>query len=152
MTIGNDVELRRFPEMIGQPGLPDDPRFRTQADRAQHKDALNRIAQDEFATGTMVEWVNRLGDAGILAGAVYEFADIQKDPQARERDLVISVPSPYDGAPPIPTIRNPIRMSATPIDEYRAAPPLGRDTDAVLQDWLGLDAAEVARLRAAKVI
>lgn len=146
VTIGNNVDLKRFADAIGQPDLPGDPRFRTLADRAGHEAELNAIAQAAFEGASMVEWVNRLGDAGILAAAVYEFADIPNDPQAIARDLVMRVPS-EDGAAPIPTVRNPIRMSETPVKDYRPAPPLGRDNDEVLSGWLGADAGELARLR-----
>ena len=45
-----------------------------------------------------------------------------------------------------------MRFSATPL-EYRLAPPvLGEHTDEVLRSLLGKSDAEIARLRAAKVI
>ncbi|MFM9997615.1 MAG: CaiB/BaiF CoA transferase family protein [Burkholderiaceae bacterium] len=145
VTIGNNLDLKRFFALIDRPDLPEDPRFRTLADRAVHEAELNAIAQAAFDGASMVEWVTRLGDAGILAAAVYEFADIPKDPQAIERDLIIRVPA-VAGGPPIPTVRNPIRMSETPVEDYRPAPSLGHDTDEVLRTWLGTDTGELARL------
>ena len=49
-------------------------------------------------------------------------------------------------------IGNPIRYSATPVQYRRAPPTLGEQTDEVLQEILGLDEAERARLRAIGVI
>jgi CoA:oxalate CoA-transferase len=46
----------------------------------------------------------------------------------------------------------PVKMSATPGAVRRPAPLLGEHTDEVLRDKLGLDAAELARLRAAAAI
>ena len=46
-------------------------------------------------------------------------------------------------------VANPIRLSATPVQYRSAAPALGEHAGAVLLEWLGADAAEVERLRAA---
>jgi len=51
-----------------------------------------------------------------------------------------------------PQVASPLRLSVTPVD-YRLAPPLlGEHTDALLQRLLGLDAEQIASLRANAVI
>ena len=51
-----------------------------------------------------------------------------------------------------PQVASPLRLSATPVD-YRLAPPLlGEHSEAILQRLLGLDAAQIASLRAAGVV
>ena len=53
---------------------------------------------------------------------------------------------------PIRSVASPMRLSATPAS-YRAPPPaLGQDTEAVLQEQLGLSAEEVAGLKARGVV
>jgi crotonobetainyl-CoA:carnitine CoA-transferase CaiB-like acyl-CoA transferase len=52
----------------------------------------------------------------------------------------------------VPTISNPVRFSATPVD-YRTAPPLlGQHTEAVLRDELGYSDSEISALREAGAI
>jgi crotonobetainyl-CoA:carnitine CoA-transferase CaiB-like acyl-CoA transferase len=64
----------------------------------------------------------------------------------------INMPHPGAAAGTVPLIANPIKMGVTP-PAYRAAPPtLGQHTDEVLEDLLGLSAAERHRLREAGVI
>jgi crotonobetainyl-CoA:carnitine CoA-transferase CaiB-like acyl-CoA transferase len=48
-------------------------------------------------------------------------------------------------------LRNPIRYSETPIEDYTAPPLVGQDTEAVLAG-LGLGPDAIADLRAAKAI
>ena len=69
----------------------------------------------------------------------------------RARGAVVHMPhaATVDG---VDVIANPVRLSETPAD-YRLPPPLlGQHTDEVLSGRLGLDADELARLRAQGVI
>jgi crotonobetainyl-CoA:carnitine CoA-transferase CaiB-like acyl-CoA transferase len=52
----------------------------------------------------------------------------------------------------VPGVRNPILYSRTPMRYERAPPLLGADTDAVLSEQLGLDAARLAELRIRGII
>ena len=49
-------------------------------------------------------------------------------------------------------VRNPIRLSATPVTHAVAPPTLGQHTDAVLGELLGLSAEEISRLREGKIL
>jgi len=51
----------------------------------------------------------------------------------------------------IRTLAPPVKLSATPTGVVRLAPALGEHTDEVLREF-GLTSAELAELRAAKVI
>jgi crotonobetainyl-CoA:carnitine CoA-transferase CaiB-like acyl-CoA transferase len=59
---------------------------------------------------------------------------------------------PHAAAKSVPTISNPVRFSATPVD-YRSAPPLlGQHTEAILRDELGYSDREIGALREAGAI
>jgi crotonobetainyl-CoA:carnitine CoA-transferase CaiB-like acyl-CoA transferase len=49
-------------------------------------------------------------------------------------------------------LRSPLNFSATPITDYAPPPLLGQHTAEVLAQELGLDEAEIERLRAEKVV
>jgi crotonobetainyl-CoA:carnitine CoA-transferase CaiB-like acyl-CoA transferase len=72
------------------------------------------------------------------------------DPQVAARENLIEMT--HASGVDMKLIANPVRLSETPAD-YRLAPPvLGQHTDEVLGDWLSLDAAALADLRANNII
>jgi crotonobetainyl-CoA:carnitine CoA-transferase CaiB-like acyl-CoA transferase len=76
-------------------------------------------------------------------------ADIFQDPHYRERETIVEVASEV-GPLPQPTVVP--RLSATPGRVTHAGPPLGHHTDEVLGGLLGLSPAEIAALRADRVV
>jgi crotonobetainyl-CoA:carnitine CoA-transferase CaiB-like acyl-CoA transferase len=92
----------------------------------------------------------RLRGAGVPAATVQWSSDLYRDPQVAHRGFFVTLdhtvmgPTPYDGPA--------TRFSETPAHLRKAAPTLGEDTDHVLRDLLGMDAAEVAEHRAAGIL
>ena len=79
---------------------------------------------------------------------VYDVEEALADEQVRARDMVIEITHPLFGV--LREVGCPIRMSGvTP--RYTPGAPLGADTAALLAE-IGVDAAELARLRAAGVV
>lgn len=77
-------------------------------------------------------------------------AQVFADPQVQHRELLVEVPHPRAGT--VRTVRNPIRLSDTPI-EYRAPPPLlGQHTREVLRGLLEIDDAHIDALAQAGII
>ena len=56
--------------LIDRPELEDDPRFRTPADRATNREALNAAIGEVLASRTTTEWVETMNALGIPAGPV----------------------------------------------------------------------------------
>ena len=150
VAVGNENQYARMCEVLGRPDLASDARFATNASRVNHREELVAIVQSVFATRTMREWLDALERVGVPCGPINTIADVFADPQVQARGLRLDLPHPAIGS--VPSVANPIRYSATPID-YRSAPPmLGADTDEILRDTLGLAPAEIARLRQAGVV
>jgi crotonobetainyl-CoA:carnitine CoA-transferase CaiB-like acyl-CoA transferase len=63
--------------------------------------------------------------------------------------MQLDLPLGPDGT--VPTVRTPIRMSATPPVYRRAAPRLGEHSDAILAE-LGYSDADIDRFRRARVV
>ncbi|BCO34209.1 hypothetical protein MHEC_06420 [Mycobacterium heckeshornense] len=72
------------------------------------------------------------------------------NPQVVHRGIRTTVEHPLSGSPDL--VRNPIALSATPIERYCAPPLLGEHTAEVLREWLGLTGDEVTELAARGVI
>jgi crotonobetainyl-CoA:carnitine CoA-transferase CaiB-like acyl-CoA transferase len=151
IAVGNDGQFRALAEAIGDPALAEDPRFRTNADRVKHRDALKPRIEAGLAAGGAHHWLDRLEAAGVPAGPINTVDQVFAEPQAIARALVVEQ-SRADLAKPIRTVANPIRMSRTPPTYRRAPPAAGADTAAVLAETLGLSDAEIAKLKADGVV
>jgi crotonobetainyl-CoA:carnitine CoA-transferase CaiB-like acyl-CoA transferase len=86
----------------------------------------------------------------VPCGPINSIAEALADPQATARGLRVDLPHPAAGT--VPLVGMPIRMSDSP-PAYRRPPPLlGEHTDEVLRELAGLDAAEIAALRARRLL
>ena len=150
LTIGNDLQWRRFCTAIGNPGLASDPRFGTATRRIENREALSPVLEPMFAAKGRAHWLEVLQIADIPSGPVNELPEVFADPQVRERGMVVSVPHPLSGM--LELIANPIRFSETPIVRYESPPTLGQHTDSVLRELLGVGELELRALKDARII
>ncbi|HEX2173407.1 MAG TPA: CoA transferase, partial [Dehalococcoidia bacterium] len=130
---------------IDRPDLITDPRFVTNQDRVANADALHALVREWFAEHDAAEVEARLSDAGVPVSAFYSAADIVVDEQYRARGAIAEVPHPALGTVRMPSIGP--RFSQTPGEIRHAGPDLGEHNDEVYQGLLGLDAADLARLK-----
>src|ERR671932_2666906 len=129
--------------------LAHDPRFATRQARSQHGDALFAVLQPIFLTKTRDAWLDHLGQFDVLRAPVYNYAEVFADPQVEHNAMVVEQQHPTAG--PIKVINTPMKFSATPAHLGSAAPRLGEHTQEILE-WLGDDAAHIARLRPKSVV
>jgi crotonobetainyl-CoA:carnitine CoA-transferase CaiB-like acyl-CoA transferase len=150
LAVGNDGQFRKFCEVAGLPALPDDPRFSTNKARVAHRAELIPLLRQATVFKTTAEWVALLEAAGVPCGPINDLAQVFVDPQVQARGLRVDMANGMGSS--TPQVASPLRLSATPVD-YRLAPPLlGEHTEALLQRLLGLDAEQIANLRASAVI
>ncbi|MBE0452984.1 MAG: CoA transferase [Roseovarius sp.] len=128
----NQRNWLRFLDVIGAPALNDDPRFATNHDRMQHLKALEEILNDYLRHETSGVWLARMEHAGLPAGPVLDILQMQADPQAHARDMIVEVDHPVAG--PVKTLGHPVKFSETPASIHRPAPVLGQHSREVLQE------------------
>ncbi len=129
VAIGNDTQFRAFAEVLGLHGVPDHPRFATNADRVAHRDELVATLEGALSTRFAHEWQQRLSAAGIACGPVNDLAGAL---DYAESLGLRPVDRPVGGAP---QVRTPIEFSVSGTAEPAAPPRLGEHTKEVL-DWL----------------
>ncbi len=129
-------------EVVGRPGLADDERFRTNRARMDHLNELVRELEDALASATSEEWVERLVEAGVPAGPIYDYRKVFDDPHTKVREMVLEYTHPVEGA--VKTLGFPYKMRATPARIRRPAPLLGEHDEEIFAE-LGVSPPEPDR-------
>jgi crotonobetainyl-CoA:carnitine CoA-transferase CaiB-like acyl-CoA transferase len=140
----------RLMETVGRTDLARDPELQANAGRVRRVDEIDAAIADWTRQHPLVEAVRRLEAAGIPAGPIYSAADIVDDPQYHARGMIETVEVPGVGPLRIPGVAP--RLTETPGSTRWPGPPLGAHNDEVYGALLGLDAGELAALRADHVI
>ena len=150
LSVGNDPTFERFCKATGQQALLADPRFATNAARVENRQLVTDTLTPVMQSRTTTEWVDMLEAEKIGCGPINKLSEVFADPHVQARHCVVELP--HSSGQTVKVIANPVRLSATPAD-YRVAPPLlGEHSDEVLQGLLGMDEAEIARLRGKGII
>jgi crotonobetainyl-CoA:carnitine CoA-transferase CaiB-like acyl-CoA transferase len=130
VAAGNDGQFRRLCAALGVPELADDERFATVGQRNDNRERLRPLLLERLATRPAQEWFTVLTAAGVPCGPIN---DVRGGVElADELGL-----EPVVLAGDVPTVRNPVRMSATP-PRYDLAPPALDAHGDEVRAWLGL--------------
>jgi formyl-CoA transferase/CoA:oxalate CoA-transferase len=150
LAVGSEKLWRIFCPVIGAPELTDDPRYRTNADRARNRDELIARLQEIFLTRTYEDWEAVLLKNGVPVGAINSIAEVVEHPQVKARNALVEMDHPRAGK--VRMVGVPVRLSETPGAVRTPAPLLGEHTDEVLAARLGLSADDLRSLRLAGAI
>ena len=144
---GNDGQFAKLCEVADRPDLARDPRYATNAQRIENREALEAAICEILATRTTNEWVASLEQAGVPCGPINTVDRVFADPQVRARGAAIEMAHSLSATGTVGLAASPAKLSETPLS-YRASPPtLGEHTDEVLGELLDLDGPELAALR-----
>ena len=125
VAAGGDSLFVRLSKVLGHPEWPEDPRFKTNPDRVQNRDAINNAITEVMQRDTRAHWQEVLEDGGIPNAPILHMGEVlahpqtealgivQKDPAIDDMRLV-GLPMKFDGERP----------------PYRRTPPaLGQNND-----------------------
>ena len=122
ISIQSEREWKKLcAEVLGQPDLPDDPRFANMVERVRNRKLTDKAVGDIFATLSRDDLLKRLADADIAFAEVNTMADLSVHPHLRRIEVatpngVVSHPAPaavFVGEP----------------RHYGAVPAIGERTD-----------------------
>ena len=132
ITAGNSGQFRRLVEVLGVPELADDPRFRANEDRTANRAELRPLLVERLATRTTMEWFEVITAAGVPCGPINTIDGGVAFAESVGLDPVVLV---GEGEAAVPSVRHPIRLSATPVD-YRLPPPGLDEHGDEIRRWL----------------
>jgi crotonobetainyl-CoA:carnitine CoA-transferase CaiB-like acyl-CoA transferase len=131
VAVANPRLWVRFCEAIGRNDLRDDPRFRTNADRMQHRAELKDALECEFATMSAEELAAKLEAHQVPYGRVRNTRQAVEHPQVGPRQMLLTQHHPTIGA--VTTLGPVVKLSRTPALPALPPPTLGEQTDEVLE-------------------
>ena len=137
-------------KVIGRPELADDDRFATVSSRIANRDLVLRTLRDAFRARPASEWLAALESADVPVSPVNDVDEVFANPQVRHRGVRVTVDHPVSGK--VDLLRNPVRMSETPIMAYVSPPTLGQHTHEILREVLGRTPEEIRYLEQTGVV
>jgi crotonobetainyl-CoA:carnitine CoA-transferase CaiB-like acyl-CoA transferase len=136
ITAGNSGQFRKLVEVLGVPELADDPRFARNEDRTANRDELRPLLVERLRTRTKTDWFRAIIDAGVPCGPINTVEGGVAFAEEVGLDPVVTV---GQGDEAVPSVRNPIRFSETPVD-YRLPPPSLDQQGEEIRQWLAAPA------------
>ncbi|MCL4535445.1 MAG: CoA transferase [Bacteroidetes bacterium] len=143
---------RPVPDVCAALGLPDlsqDPRFSSKEKGAENTGELRALMQGRLREKTTDEWLAILDRHDIVCGPVLNLEQALRHPQVVENEMVWEMD--YKPLGRVGALAPPVKLTGTPATLRMPPPLLGEHTGEVLAE-LGYSAAEIARLRAEKVV
>jgi crotonobetainyl-CoA:carnitine CoA-transferase CaiB-like acyl-CoA transferase len=128
VAAGNDNLFRRLCAAIGRPGLAEEPRFRTNADRVVNRRDLVPILTDIFSTAPRAAWAERLDGAGIPNSPIHTLDDVVADPQTAALGII----QRWAASPALSLVGLPLSFDGARPPFVKLAPQLGEDNSAIL--------------------
>lgn len=129
--------------------LLEDPRFALNPARVKNYRELDEIVGDAIGRLTLAELRETFTRHEVGFSPIYDIADVFADPQFQARQAIVSVPDAELGSVRMQGVVP--RFSETPGAVRHAGPGMGQHNEEVY-GGLGLSGAEIAALRARKVI
>ena len=130
-------------EALGKPEWSTDPDYATFAARLKNRERITAELDAVLMTATTEEWMSRLRGKVPIA-PVYDVRQALDNPFVAEQQLVLDFEHAEHGN--IRGVASPVRVDGGDTHPRRAAPRLGEDTDALLEE-LGYAPHAIGALR-----
>lgn len=132
IACGNDRQFAVLANAVERTEWLSDERFATAFPRNSNRNALEPLLIEALSHRTAQEWYELLTAAGLPCAPINT---IEQGVQLAERIGLEPVVEVTTGDRTIPTVRNPISLSKSPVVYDLAPPALGQDTELVRR-WL----------------
>ena len=132
VAAGNDNLFRRLCAAIERPGLAEEARFRTNAERVVNRGELVPILTDIFRTAPMAVWAERLDMAGIPNSPIQTLDKVVSDAQTAALGII----QQWTGTPELSLVGMPLSFDGVRPSFAKTAPRLGEDNAEIVDHTL----------------
>jgi crotonobetainyl-CoA:carnitine CoA-transferase CaiB-like acyl-CoA transferase len=132
ITAGNDRQFRSLCEVLGIPGVADDPRFATNADRTRNRDELRPLLLAELAKWKADDLFPALNKAGAPCGPVNTIGEGVELAESLGLAPRVEIGT---GDRAVTVVRNPITFGDAELRYELPPPELGEHSDEI-KAWL----------------
>ncbi len=148
-VIGNPL-FKRWANLVDRADLLNDPRFKSDADRAKNGEVLSEIAKAWCVQYRTDEAIALMEEARVPCSPVLKPGEILRDPHVLQAEMISF--HDYPGIDrPVPLAESPFELSAVETTIRRRPPLNGEHTDEILNS-LGYDAVQISQLRKKRVV
>src|SRR3984893_4747364 len=122
---GNDGQFAKLCGVLGEPGIPQEPRYLANSDRLANREELIARLSTLTSRVTRTEILAKLEAVSVPAGPIYNLADVVSDPQVVHRGMRLDLHSAAAEGGTIPGLRTPITIDGQGMAAERPSPRLG---------------------------
>jgi glutaryl-CoA transferase len=134
IATGNDNQFAKLCAVLGEPKLPEEPRYRVNSDRLKNRAELISHLSALTARWSRADLLAKLESVQVPAGPINPLDQVFADPQVLHRGMQINPSSTAAKAGTIPGVRTPIIIEGRPMAAERPSPRLGEHTAEVLRE------------------
>lgn len=146
----NDKHWQNLLEVMGRQELASDPRMVDMRQRVANMALVDDMIGAWTSTMTREQLFSILVAGRVPSAPVRELREVMDDAHMHERGMLFEIDHPQYG--PITVCRSPINFLGQHQASYQPSPEYATDNARVYGDWLGLEAAAQADLKARGVI
>jgi crotonobetainyl-CoA:carnitine CoA-transferase CaiB-like acyl-CoA transferase len=132
IAAGNDRLFAKLCRLLDLPELPQDARFKSNAERVPRRNELHKILEHETKRRTTDEWIRRMREAGIPAGPINKLDKVFSDEQVNALGMFPAVPSSFR-IPDLKLVDIAVSINDQKSVKSQMPPLLGEHTEEVLR-------------------
>ncbi|MAT03298.1 MAG: CoA transferase [Acidimicrobiaceae bacterium] len=150
IQIGREHQFESFAKLLGKSDWLSDERFASRLGWVENIDIIREAVFDWAGEKSLITVCENLAENGVAAAPAFEASDVVNDPHVLAREMLIEVPT--GGEHRVLTAGNPVRMTNVPRRTVTPPPPLGFDTQSLLQQELSISRSEYDDLRSEGIV
>ena len=150
IAVGNDMQFKKLALLLGHPEWAEDTRFRTNADRVNHREECDGMIRDVLSSQTVDHWISLFEQEGIPCSKINSVEEALESEQAKANNMVLEMEHATSGV--IKTLGIPYSFSRTAARAQMPSPVLGGHTKEILNRFVNLDDKEIEDLESDGVI